>query len=224
MLLFSYSAALHCAASRGHSDCLETLVALCGAEVDLVDANGCTALFYAVTLGHADCALLLLDYGADPNHQDKKGRTWVIPVQNYGQFSCLHLIHRSPAYCGATKGQTETLRLLVQHGADVWLANSKGDVPLHEAVASGRKDLVLWLLRQWGVNEETQRHHRASSASITLERNANGANNQETAPVVNGAAQVVNADGRSPLHVAAINNNVEMCKVLQSNGTLLLCL
>ena len=67
--------ALHCAASRGHSDCLETLVALCGAEVDLVDANGCTALFYAVTLGHADCAQLLLDCGANANHQDKKGRT-----------------------------------------------------------------------------------------------------------------------------------------------------
>lgn len=69
------NAALHCAASRGHSDCLETLVALCGAEVDLVDANGCTALFYAVTLGHADCAQLLLDCGANANHQDKKGRT-----------------------------------------------------------------------------------------------------------------------------------------------------
>ena len=50
-------------------------MALCGAEVDLVDANGCTALFYAVTLGHADCAQLLLDCGANANHQDKKGRT-----------------------------------------------------------------------------------------------------------------------------------------------------
>lgn len=122
-----------------------------------------------------------------------------------------HVFHCRPAYCGATKGQTETLRLLVQHGADIWLANIKGDVPLHEAVASGRKDLVLWLLRQWG-NEEIQRQHRASSASITLERRANSVN-QDAAPITNGAAQVVNADGRSPLHVAAINNNVEMCKV-----------
>ena len=73
--VFFWFKALHCAASRGHSDCLETLVALCGAEVDLVDANGCTALFYAVTLGHADCAQLLLDCGANANHQDKKGRT-----------------------------------------------------------------------------------------------------------------------------------------------------
>ena len=50
-------------------------MALCGTDVDLVDSNGCTALFYAVTLGHADCAQLLLNYGANPNHQDNKGRT-----------------------------------------------------------------------------------------------------------------------------------------------------
>nr|CAD7405709.1 unnamed protein product [Timema cristinae] len=69
------STALHCAASRGHTDCLETLVSLCGAEVDVIDTNGCTALFYAVTLGHADSTQLLLTYGAEPNRQDRKGRT-----------------------------------------------------------------------------------------------------------------------------------------------------
>jgi len=68
-------AALHCAASRGHTDCIETLVTLCGAEMDVIDSNGCTALFYAVTLGHADSTQLLLSFGAEPNRQDRKGRT-----------------------------------------------------------------------------------------------------------------------------------------------------
>ena len=49
-------------------------VGLCGAEIDLADNNGSTPLFYAVTLGHAECTNLLLSYGADPNRQDKKGR------------------------------------------------------------------------------------------------------------------------------------------------------
>nr|CAH0106892.1 unnamed protein product [Daphnia galeata] len=178
--------ALHCAASRGHSDCLETLVALCGAEVDLLDANGCTALFYAVTLGHADCAQLLLDCGANPNHQDKKGRT--------------------PAYCGATKGQTETLRLLVQHQADLWLRSTKGDVPLHEAVACGRKDLVLWILRQ-----------------CQQQYGENGTGSVAAGPGI-GGAHVVNNDGRSPLHIAAINNNVEMCKILIDHGAEINCI
>ena len=34
--------ALHCAASRGNHSCIETLVGLCGAEVDVSDQNGST--------------------------------------------------------------------------------------------------------------------------------------------------------------------------------------
>ncbi len=67
--------ALHCAASRGHRDCAEALVALCGADADAADDNGCTALFYAVTLGHVRCVEFLLKAGADGEVQDSKGRT-----------------------------------------------------------------------------------------------------------------------------------------------------
>lgn len=56
----------------------------------ILDSNGCTALHYAVTLGHADATYLLLDLNADPNRQDRKGRT--------------------PAHCGCAKGQFETVK------------------------------------------------------------------------------------------------------------------
>ncbi|XP_044747080.1 ankycorbin isoform X2 [Coccinella septempunctata] len=118
--------ALHCAASRGHTDCLDTLLTLCGASCDIIDSNGCTALHYAVTLGHADATALLLAHGSDPNRQDRKGR--------------------SPAHCGCSKGQFETVKMLGAHGANLWLKNARGDLPLHEAAASGRRDLVKWLL------------------------------------------------------------------------------
>lgn len=91
--------------------------------------------------------------------------------------TCLWFMPR-PAHCGAAKGQLETLRLLGSHGANLWVRNVKGDYPLHEAVVSGRKDLVRWLL--------TQRSDAVNSP---------------------------NNDGRCPLHITAINNNVEMCKV-----------
>lgn len=82
--------ALHCAASRGHTECISVLINFCGAPTDLIDTNGCTALHYAVTLGHADATYVLLDLGADPNRQDRKGRT--------------------PAHCGCAKGQFETVK------------------------------------------------------------------------------------------------------------------
>ncbi|KAM7362243.1 uncharacterized protein ACRADG_013030 isoform 2-T2 [Cochliomyia hominivorax] len=120
--------ALHCAASRGHTECIDTLISLCGAPTDLIDSNGCTALHYAVTLGHADATSRLLDFEADPNRQDRKGRT--------------------PAHCGCAKGQFETVKLLKERGANLWLRNAKGDLPLHEAATSGRRELVEWLLEQ----------------------------------------------------------------------------
>ena len=157
--------ALHCASSRGHHDCVETLVGLCGSEVDATDINGSTPLFYAVTLGHTECAALMLSYGADPNRQDRKGRT--------------------PAHCGATKGQLETLKILASNHADLWLTNVRGDLPLHEGVHSGRKELVRWLLTQ-----------RPESVNMS------------------------NNDGKCPLHIAAITNNVEMCKVRSAASNL----
>ncbi|XP_037816902.1 inversin [Lucilia sericata] len=120
--------ALHCAASRGHTECIDTLISLCGAPTDLIDTNGCTALHYAVTLGHADATSRLLDFEADPNRQDRKGRT--------------------PAHCGCAKGQFETVKLLKERNANLWLRNAKGDLPLHEAATSGRRELVEWLLEQ----------------------------------------------------------------------------
>lgn len=131
-------AAIHCAASRGHKECLSILISLCGADVNLRDGNGCTALFYTVTLGFVECtgemsgsegqvadmiivntddvtckikefsSELLLECGAVTELQDRKGR--------------------SPAHCGAAKGQLDTLRMLRSHGADLAAENNKGEV------------------------------------------------------------------------------------------------
>lgn len=79
--------ALHCAASRGHSHCIEELKKL-GADVNLADKNSCTPLFYAVTLGNKDCTKTLLKHGADPNHKDVRGRTWDIYLQKTN-----HIMH-----------------------------------------------------------------------------------------------------------------------------------
>ena len=70
------------------------------------------------------------------------------------------------------------MKILEANNADLWMANVRGDLPIHDAVHSGRKDLVRWLLKMKpeGVN-------------------------------------CGNQDGKCPIHIAALNNNVEMCKV-----------
>ena len=65
--------ATHCAASRGHQRTLETLVKK-GCRVDSTDKNGCTPLFYSVTLNNMGTTKTLLNKKADPNHQDTRLR------------------------------------------------------------------------------------------------------------------------------------------------------
>ena len=98
----------------------------------------------------------------------------------------LELNCSSAAHCGAAKGQLATLKVLHRENSDsLWLENNRGDVPLHEAVHSGRKDLVRWMLAG---------RPDATAAS--------------------------NNEGRCPLHVAALNNSVEMCKVSKVTDSL----
>ena len=150
---------LHCAASRGHSQCLISLIKEYKADPNVIDCNGCTALFYAVTLGHVDSVDLLLRAGAHPNKQDRKGRT--------------------ASHCGAAKGMLESLKLMKKFKADLWIPNVRGDLPLHESIQSSKKDVVSWLL--------------------SLKPNH---------------INVPNNDGRCIIHIAALNNDIEMCKML----------
>ncbi|XP_023940015.2 ankyrin repeat domain-containing protein 12 [Bicyclus anynana] len=194
--------ALHCAAARGHTEALETLVGLCGARVDVADSHGCTPLHYAAALGHADATSALLVHGADSHRQDRRGR--------------------SPAHTAAAKGQIETVRILGSRGANLWLRNSKGDLPLHEAVASGRRELVKWLLdgRPSQVNAtnhegRTPLHIAAATDNadlcrLLLDRGAE----------VNPVARSSKNEPLTPLDCAASRGHRSTAKYLQMHGGL----
>uniref|UniRef100_A0A914HEW9 T-complex protein 1 subunit eta n=1 Tax=Globodera rostochiensis TaxID=31243 RepID=A0A914HEW9_GLORO len=92
--------------------------------VDAKDRNSDTPLFYAATFGHCECAKLLLDKGANVN------QTRI----------------RTAAHCAAAKGQLRVLKLLRQFGASFSLQNYRGDLPFHEAVQTGLKDVIEWFL------------------------------------------------------------------------------
>lgn len=87
--------ALHCAASRGNANCIDLLVKN-GADVDTADKNGCTPIFYAITLEKDDSTKKLLKHNADPSCRDKRGRTLVvIEIRPYSYRKGPHVIsHR----------------------------------------------------------------------------------------------------------------------------------
>ncbi|NXO30024.1 ASB1 protein, partial [Cisticola juncidis] len=100
---------LRIAATAGHGPCVDFLLRK-GAEIDLVDVKGQTALYVAVVNGHLDCAKILLEAGADPNGSRH---------------------HRStPVYHAARVGRADILRELIRYGADVDVNQQQAARPL----------------------------------------------------------------------------------------------
>uniref|UniRef100_A0A1I7TYJ5 ANK_REP_REGION domain-containing protein n=1 Tax=Caenorhabditis tropicalis TaxID=1561998 RepID=A0A1I7TYJ5_9PELO len=118
---------LHCAASHGYHEVIEFAVQnIDRSIIDDVDKAGHSPLFYAISFGHYEAALKLLQNHANPNHQDQRLAT--------------------AAHSAAAKGQMRMLKLLKQFNASFDISNYRGDLPFHEAVIAGSKDVVEWLL------------------------------------------------------------------------------
>jgi len=108
-----------------------------GADIDRPDDNGITCLMASVHGISTEVALYLLEQGASINAVDKSGAT------------ALH-----HAIQGAYK-YMDTVRLLVEHGADTSLCNEDGDNALQYAALCGKEEIVEYLVGE--LNTTAQR-------------------------------------------------------------------
>lgn len=103
---------LRIAATSGHRDCVAYLICQ-GADVNVVDVKGQTALYMAVVNGHLDCVQILLEAGADPNGSRH---------------------HRStPIYHAARVGRADLVQELIRSDADIDVDHQLGPRPLFSA-------------------------------------------------------------------------------------------
>src|ERR1700730_9434574 len=89
---------------------------------------GWTAMHMSAFAGNVANTQLLIDKGADVNVR-AKSRFLNTPLQT-----------------ALLTGQYETAKLLLEHGADPLVRQSKGFTPMHEAALLGRADLIELLL------------------------------------------------------------------------------
>ena len=123
--------ALMAAASEGWTTLVDEFI-LRGAELDLVDVNGDTALHYAAQFGHANCVKRLLEAGANVNLKDRWQQTPLTMAAGMSDFV----------------GQ----QVLIEHpGTDVNLASNHGGSALHYAAGFGQVPMLQILLRR-GAN------------------------------------------------------------------------
>ncbi len=116
---------LEYAIDQGDLDAIERqLGKSASANVRSPDGNKRTVLHVAVNRDNPDAVKLLIEHGADPNAQSKRG---VTP---------LHLAADNAVLA----------RLLIEHGARVDLLDEKGRSPLHSAARVGNKEVVQLLI------------------------------------------------------------------------------
>lgn len=215
---------LHHAAYWGQQQVAEVLLAR-GADVNLRDEQGRTALHTRSVHRTPAVVAVLLAHGADPRLRDHQGAT--------------------PLFYAATK---EIAELLIAHGADPLVVLPNGWAPLHAAAVAidGTADLVEYLLSQ-GCDPNARTRDRNTPIGLAAAQGrtdtvavllAHGANpnrkdrlrrnpltwaiakgDQKTVDVLlRHGAKVMDRHGDTPLHVAATEGSVEMVEHLLASG------
>ena len=122
--------ALVVAAASGSRDFCALLLDK-GANPDIADDGGFTALHYAAMAGNgADIVRALLAHGAQRNPRTTKdSREYV--------YAGVNLTGATPLFFAASRGNVETVRALLASGADPFMTTDKGTAPLHVATWGG---------------------------------------------------------------------------------------
>ncbi|HLJ53565.1 MAG TPA: ankyrin repeat domain-containing protein [Chthonomonadaceae bacterium] len=105
-------------AAMGSLEIVEAILAQ-GADVDLTEDSGCTALTYAAHGGHLEVMEALLRAGADPNHRDNDSESVLMSAADH-------------------PGNASALRILIAAGADVNATSPTGETPLYWIAWSGK--------------------------------------------------------------------------------------
>ncbi len=126
-----------------------------GADADTRDDDGLTALMYAAIYAGGDCVELLLAQGADPNAKSKSGATALMLAIGHADKVRLLLEkgaevntkskqgHTALSIAAGSEGSAEVIKALLDHGADLSVANVLG-----AAARSGDIRVVKLLLER----------------------------------------------------------------------------
>ena len=117
------------------------------ADVDALDREGRTALFYAAQGGDTAIALELIRHGANVNAQDKEQKT--------------------PLHFAAGAYQVEVAELLLKNGAIVDAVDAHGNTPLSDAIFESRgRGGMIKLLLSFNADKSLKNKHGVSPEGL----------------------------------------------------------
>lgn len=174
-----------------------------GADVHLIDEKGYSPLHWAVGDNLLELCKVLLEMGVDVNITSEDGYS------------------RTPLLIATAMGSFESVKFLLDSGANIELKDSEGIDALHRAVMNNKPN-ILELLLKAGANAnggfpDSNGYYKEN----TLLHIAAIENYPEIANVLiqyNADIEAKNKTGKTPFHIASENNSIDVAKILINNG------
>jgi len=141
-----------------------------GASVHVRNKNGQMPLHLASQCGLSGIVEFLLKFGADVDARDKSNSTplhFAVSVSSPFQRRFYKSHHKFPLLSRLIK----TIKLLLEHGANLRLQNNKGETPLQVALRRGEQEIIDVLVSDY-MQVITSRYQSAESSSPFLSLSA----------------------------------------------------
>jgi len=215
-----------------------------GADVNLPESDGTTALLWATYHASPEMIAALLKAGADPNMPNQFGVTPLLQASRYGDAATIRVLlaagaapgraerdGETPLMAAARTGDLQSIQVLLAAGADVNAADAQQqETALMWATAEGHGAAVDLLLKSGAdpnlkarVNELTKRSPRTdfpSGGFTALMWAARNGNDEIVHRLIDAGADVkaANGDGATPMMLAVVNDRFDMAAELLKLG------
>ena len=168
---------LMAAAQFGHTEVCKLLLETGKANVKETTPDDFTPLLLAAHFGHTEVCELLLDHGSDLEESEPVNQMTALHLAAInGHESLIQLllspkykpnlnirtrIESTPLLLASSKGHLASVKKLLQAGADPFLPDEDGFLPIHSAADENHDEVVSILIKQGGCCPDQVRHYTA---------------------------------------------------------------
>jgi ankyrin repeat protein len=181
---------LFVAIQQGHVAVVQCMIEELGANVNVLDSNGCTPFYIAALHGNVHGNLTLLrclvkEHGVDVNQATHDGATPLYAAAQKGHEAVVRCLVKelgadvnqsachgmTPLYAAAQAGQLAVVKCLVKElGADVNQV-CEGITPLMGAAKFKHTEIVVWLIKH-GADTQTSHQVEGTAADVSRDEGA----------------------------------------------------
>ncbi|KAF6027626.1 MIB1 [Bugula neritina] len=189
--------ALQAAAQNGHAEVVRVLVRN-GCDLEIEDKDGDRAIHHSAFGDESGVIEQLHAGGADLNARNKRRQT--------------------PLHIGVNKGHMSVVKTLLEVGCHPSLQDAEGDTPLHDTISKKRDDMLSVLLDYNADVTITNNNGFNAIHHAALRGNPSAMRTILTKCTRKWVVNEKKDDGYTALHLASLNNHVEVADLLVKVG------